>query len=103
MQWYYQQIQGKFISDFINIVQNLSEIVADFQILLWWDYHIMENQILKTINHIKYISKKKPCTLKVGLPPSKKKYFYLLKWKHFTNDEKCFLFHLESSFRSQDI
>ena len=26
---------------------------------------IIENQILKTINHIKYISKKKPCTLKI--------------------------------------
>ena len=26
---------------------------------------IIENQILKAINHIKYISKKKPCTLKI--------------------------------------
>ena len=26
---------------------------------------IIENQILKTINHIKYISKKKPLTLKI--------------------------------------
>ena len=25
----------------------------------------MENQILKAINHIKYVSKKKPCTLKI--------------------------------------
>ena len=24
-------------------------------------------------------------------------------WKPFKNDEKCFLFHLKSSFRSQDI
>ena len=24
-------------------------------------------------------------------------------WKLFKNDEKCFLFHLKSSFRSQDI
>ena len=24
-------------------------------------------------------------------------------WKPFQNDEKCFLFHLKSSFRSQDI
>ena len=24
-------------------------------------------------------------------------------WKPFKNDEKCFLFHLESPFRSQDI
>ena len=41
--------------------------------------------------------------LKVGLSPSKKKYFYLLEWKPFKNDEKCFLFHLESSFRSPYI
>ena len=26
---------------------------------------IIENQIFKAINHIKYISKKKPCTLKI--------------------------------------
>ena len=25
----------------------------------------MEKQILKTINHVKYFSKKKPCTLKI--------------------------------------
>ena len=28
---------------------------------------------------------------------------YLLDWKPFKNDEKCFLFHIKSSFRSQDI
>ena len=32
----------------------------------------------------------------------KKKMRYLLQWKPFKNDEKCFLFHLKSSFRSQD-
>ena len=26
---------------------------------------IIENQILKAINHIKYISKERPCTLKI--------------------------------------
>ena len=29
--------------------------------------------------------------------------FCLLQWKSFKNDEKCFLFHLKSSFSSQDI
>ena len=28
---------------------------------------------------------------------------YLRDWKAFKNDEKCFLFHLKSSFPSQDI
>ena len=32
-----------------------------------------------------------------------KKFCYLLHWKPFKNDEKCFLFHLKSSFHSQDI
>ena len=41
--------------------------------------------------------------LKVGLSPSKKTSFYFLQWKPFKNDEKCFLFYLKSSFRSQDI
>ena len=34
---------------------------------------------------------------------SSKKLSYLLYWKSFENDEKCFLFHLKSSFCSQDI
>ena len=32
-----------------------------------------------------------------------KELHYLLDWMPFKNDEKCFLFHLKSSFRSQDI
>ena len=32
-----------------------------------------------------------------------KKLRYLLHWKPFKSYEKCFLFHLKSSFRSQDI
>ena len=38
---------------------------------------------------------------KGGLSPSKK--IYLLHWKHFKNDEKCFLFHLKSFSHSQGI
>ena len=34
---------------------------------------------------------------------SKKNLFYLLQWLPFKNDEKCFLFHVKTSFRSQDI
>ena len=43
---------------------------------------------------------------KVALSPSQKDiyiYIYLPHWKPFTNDEKGFLLHLKSSFRSQDI
>ena len=40
---------------------------------------------------------------KVGLSPSKKNFFYLLQWRPFKQDKKCFLFHLKSFFRSPDI
>ena len=40
---------------------------------------------------------------KVWLLPSKENLFRLLQWNPFKNDEKCFLFHLKISFRSQDI
>ena len=43
------------------------------------------------------------CLFKVGLSPSKKFFFDLLQLQPFTNDEKWFLFHVKSSFRSQDI
>ena len=32
-----------------------------------------------------------------------KRLCYLLQWKPFKNDEKCYLFHLKISFPSQDI
>ena len=41
--------------------------------------------------------------IKVGLSPSKNIFGYLLDWKPFKSDEKCFLFHLKGSFSSQDI
>ena len=40
-------------------------------------------------------------SIRVGLSPSKN-LCYLLDWKPFKNDEKCFLFRLKSFFRSQD-
>ena len=36
-----------------------------------------------------------------GTLPCLKQFFG--NWKPFKNDEKCFLFHLKSFFRSQDI
>ena len=41
--------------------------------------------------------------LKVGFSPSKQNCFYLLQRKPIKNDENSFLFHLKSSFRSQDL
>ena len=41
-------------------------------------------------------------SFKVGLSASIKN-FFSLQWWLFKDDEKCFLFHLKSSFRSLDI
>ena len=61
--------------------------------------HQVENGIIVKIS-IKYITLK---TIKIGFSPSKIRKIYLLKWKPFKNDEKCFLFHIKSCVRSWDI
>ena len=67
-----------------------------FNVSLSFSYH--------KINVYNYLWKSKRLnTFKVGLSPSKKNLCYLLHWKSFKNDEKRFLFHRKSSFRSQDI
>ena len=43
------------------------------------------------------------CFIKFGPSSSKKNLNHLPYWNSFKIDEKCFLFHLKSSFRSQDI
>ena len=43
------------------------------------------------------------CFSQVGVSPPKKYLCYLLHWKAFQDDGKCFLFHLKSSFSSEDI
>ena len=39
----------------------------------------------------------------VGLSPTRKNCLFFFQCKPFKNDEKSFLFHLKSSFRSQNI
>ena len=41
--------------------------------------------------------------IKVGLSPLRKNFAIFASMKALKNDEKCFLFHLKRSFRSQDI
>ena len=60
-------------------------------------------QFLSTESLLKIMKKFFLFHLKVRLSPSKKVFYYLLQRKPFKNDEKCFLFHLKSSFHSQDI
>ena len=59
-------------------------------------------QVSETIDYIvKKIYEKK--VIKVVLSLSKKKLIYFFQWKPAKTDAKCFLFHLKSSFRPQDI
>ena len=44
-----------------------------------------------------------PCFIWSRSLTFQKCFCYLLDWKPFKNDEKCFLFYLKSSFCSQDI
>ena len=63
-----------------------------------WQYHFSQAKEATS-----KISAPVHCSFKVELSPSKKISFYLLQWKPFKNNEKCFLFHLKNSFRSRDI
>ena len=49
------------------------------------------------------LNKKLISKLKVGLLPSKKNCFICVNESPLKKNEKCFLFHLKSSFRSQGI
>ena len=71
------------------------------------DKHFIKKSLISTWNFlsltIRNLSQGIFISLKsVGGSPSKT-FFYLLQWQSFKNDEKCFLFHLESFFRCQDI
>ena len=46
--------------------------------------------------------RRKTLRLKVGVSPSKR-FAWFDSLKPFKNDEECFLFHIKSSFCSQDI
>ena len=59
-----------------------------------------------------YESSKRKCILKgvqlqspiqIQTLTLQKRLFNLLQWKPLKKEEKCFLFHLKRSFRSQDI
>ena len=74
---------------------------SPFPVFIWSD------KIIKILCYFIYIhfsikSIDSWCVLKSGSHHSNF-FFHLLDWKPFKNDGKCFLFHLKSSFRSQDI
>ena len=71
-----------------------------------WTFIVIFSFPIKVMKQKKYRSKKRKneqfLTANLGLSPSKR-IFYLLQWKPYKNNEKYFLFHLKSSFGSQDI
>ena len=89
--------KSRFSSDLFlkNCFCNLLLLVA---LWLWRELGFSET-ILSCSEHVySYF-----LSIKVGLSHPKKILCYLLHWKPLKNHEKCFLFHLKSSFRFQDI
>ena len=59
----------------------------------WW----------KNINENKNLMKIADTSFKACVCYFFSHFYYFTKWWHFKNYEKCFLLHLKTSFRSQDI
>ena len=85
---------------------NIIKKIFHCSTLLKRDSGIFSNEFCKTFSrmhfaeHLRASSDRRSyLSTLVGLPPL----CYLLYWKRFRDHEKCFLFHLQSSFRSQDI
>ena len=81
------------------VISEIALRLRDWHVFIWQSLAILN--VFNTLT-LKQVFCKTKTLLKVGLSPSKN-YFYLLQWKPFKNNEKLFLFHLKSSFRSQDI
>ena len=73
-------------------IQLISKVIFDFKVLTPFRFTSCISVVLS--QNIRF---------KAGLSPSKNISFYFLQRKPFKNDEKCFLFHFERFFRSQDI
>ena len=92
----YLQEKVILLNTFSYIVPNISDLNNPklTEILLYSKRNVDDisntTMLDGTINFLKWYS---------GLP---KKLFYLLQWKPIKSNEKCFLFYLKTSFRSQD-
>ena len=71
------------------------ELSKKGQLLNTPDFNFLSNHSKRLQSSIKQ--------LKSDSDLPKKNLCYLLDWQPFKNDEKCSLFHLKSSFRSEDI
>ena len=95
----YCKIFGRFYeAKFQNYIR--AQSACNVFLILWIKWN--KDLILHFPNLIAYQTGAQTLNSKKKRKKKKEK-CYLLQWKPFKNDEKCFLFHLKSSFRCQDI
>ena len=66
------------------------------------DFFMIRTSLMNELRFIQRIHRVNWIILKSD-PHTPNKLFYLLQWKPFRTDDKCFLFHLKRFFCSQDI
>ena len=113
---YYISLSGRFLgliwganfTDYLIVKEAFngenccSSLSFDMFLRFYWIYWSADDFKVLTFS-INNSNSRTISDFKVRLSPSKKIYFYLLQWKPFKDDEKWFLLHLKSSFRSQYI
>ena len=92
---------GPIFTDFLTIFQQIEPLI---QLLFKHLKKMLRNTLRRFIKR-EEIKDKKACYIVVlnveGALSGLRE--FSCNWKPFKNDEKCFLFYLKSSFRSQDI
>ena len=68
----------------------------------WTDFFMIRTSLMNELRFIQRIHRVNWIISKSD-PYTPNKLFYLLQWKPFRTDDKCFLFHLKRFFCSQDI
>ena len=85
------------------LIPSFSQVAQRQNNFMLHSYLHVVNLTWLCLNHFHYQANLKLINLlKVKLSPYKK-LFYLFQWKSVKNNEKCFYFHLKSSFRFYDI
>ena len=100
-------IHSRFIENYITIKNDsnkkkfslVSNIKSMFRISVWgW------SSVITSLSQVQSgLAACSGCSYQTQALNFQQNLFYLLQSKPFKNDEKCFLFHLKSSFCSQDI
>ena len=96
-----------FVGIHLNICSPARSQGKGLEMILFWCKKILKvvhhHSTFTSVTFVDEFALLFPFKFKVGLLPTKKICFICFWWKPFKNDEKCFLFHLKSSFHSQYI